>query len=577
MQLLELRANKPSFHTVRFKPSGISIIAAIKETNDQKKTYNSVGKSLTVTLIHFCLGSNQNKEFEEKLTDWTFTLDFKIGKKTFSASRSTGNQKEIILNGTVSTLDNFKKTLEKEIFLLPENSKFISFRGLISRFIRPSKHSYVSYDTYIKDEDKNPMVQLINTAFLLGLDIQLILKKGELKEKFDNIIKLKSQIANPEFKLLFEAENEKDVEIKIVDYETKIAKFKNNLSEFKVAEDYYNIKKEADEISFKLNSLKNKASNLRIAISNIDKSLEIQPDISKKKIIELFNEANFQLANSIIRRLGEVEAFNSKLLSNRTEKLLSEKRSFEQQLEELNLQINSNGVLLNDKLQYLNTHGALKEYTQLNKQLADIEKKLDKLLQYKKLVSEYKQKNEEIKQDFSMENIRTNKYLDSAETTIKNNIALFKSFSDEFYRDKASGISVENNDKVNTIRFDINAKIEDDTGDAVNEVKIFCFDWTILKGQHNHKVKFLFHDSRITDGIDTRQLKTMFEIASKECKKNNFQYIISLNQNIIDSLKDEMADEEHKSLVIDNIILTLNDKSPGDKLLGIQLDLDYEK
>jgi len=404
------------------------------------------------------------------------------------------------------------------------------------------------------------MVQLINTAFLLGLDIQLILKKGELKEKFDNIIKLKSQIANPEFKLLFEAENEKDVEIKIVDYETKIAKFKNNLSEFKVAEDYYNIKKEADEISFKLNSLKNKASNLRIAISNIDKSLEIQPDISKKKIIELFNEANFQLANSIIRRLGEVEAFNSKLLSNRTEKLLSEKRSFEQQLEELNLQINSNGVLLNDKLQYLNTHGALKEYTQLNKQLADIEKKLDKLLQYKKLVSEYKQKNEEIKQDFSMENIRTNKYLDSAETTIKNNIALFKSFSDEFYRDKASGISVENNDKVNTIRFDINAKIEDDTGDAVNEVKIFCFDWTILKGQHNHKVKFLFHDSRITDGIDTRQLKTMFEIASKECKKNNFQYIISLNQNIIDSLKDEMADEEHKSLVIDNIILTLNDK-----------------
>jgi len=71
MQLLELRANKPSFHTVRFKPSGISIIAAIKETNDQKKTYNSVGKSLTVTLIHFCLGSNQNKEFEEKLTDWT--------------------------------------------------------------------------------------------------------------------------------------------------------------------------------------------------------------------------------------------------------------------------------------------------------------------------------------------------------------------------------------------------------------------------------------------------------------------------------------------------------------------------
>lgn len=577
MQLLELRANKSSFHTVRFKPSGISIIAAIKETNDQKKTYNSVGKSLTISIIHFCLGSNQNKEFEEKLPDWIFTLDFKVGKKIFSASRSTGNQKEIILNDVVFTLDNFKKTLEKEVFLLPENSKFISFRGLISRFIRQSKHSYVSYDTYIKDEDKNPIVQLINTAFLLGLDIQLILKKGELKEKFDNIAKLKSQLANPEFKLLFEAENEKDVEIKIVDYETKITKLKNNLSEFKVAEDYYIIKKEADEISYRLSGIKNKASKLKIAISNIDKSLEIQPDISKEKIIELFNEANVQLANSIIKRLEEVEYFNSKLLNNRTEKLLSERRSFELQLDDLNVEINSNGRLLNDKLQYLNSHGALEEYTQLNRQLADIEKKLGKLLQYKKLVSEYKQKNEEIKQDFSTENIRTNKYLDTAEATIKSNIALFKSFSEEFYRDKASGISVENNDRVNTIRFDINAKIEDDTGDAVNEVKIFCFDWTILKGQHNHKVKFLFHDSRITDGIDTRQVKTMFEIASKECKKNNFQYIVSLNQNVIDSLKDEMTDEQHKSLVGDNVILTLSDKSPDDKLLGIQLDLDYEK
>ena len=27
----------------------------------------------------------------------------------------------------------------------------------------------------------------------------------------------------------------------------------------------------------------------------------------------------------------------------------------------------------------------------------------------------------------------------------------------------------------------ISAKIQDDAGDAVNEVKIFCFDWTILK------------------------------------------------------------------------------------------------
>lgn len=74
--------------------------------------------------------------------------------------------------------------------------------------------------------------------------------------------------------------------------------------------------------------------------------------------------------------------------------------------------------------------------------------------------------------------------------------------------------------------------------------------------------------------MDTRQIKTMFEIADEECRENNFQYIISLNQSTIDSLKSEMDESQHKKLVLDNIKLTLSDKSPEQKLLGIQIDLD---
>jgi len=577
MKLLELRANKPSFHTVTFKPEGISLIAAVKETLDQKKTYNSVGKSLTIALIHFCLGSNQNQEFEEKLMGWEFSLDFLIGAKKFTVTRATGKQKEIMFNNDVLSVDAFKKAIEKELFQIPKNSKYISFRGLISRFIRPSKSSYVHYDYYIKDEDKNPIVQLINTAFLLGLDIGLILRKGELKEKLDNINKLKAQLANPEFKSLFEAEGDSDIEIKIVEYETKINTLRVNVNAFRVAEDYDTIRKEADEITSRLRVFKNQASKLKIAINNIEKSLEIQPDISSEQIINLYQEANLQLGDLVKKRLEEVEQFNKKLLDNRSQKLLHEKKQFEKQLSEISNTIKTLGIIEDEKLQYLNTHGALEEFTQLNKQLSDIEKRLDKILQYRKLVSEYKLKNEEIKKEFSNENIATNKYLDEAENLIKKNIAVFKSFTEKFYSDKSSGISVENNDGKNTLRYNIKAKIEDDTGDAVNEVKIFCFDWTLLKTQHNHNIKYIFHDSRITDGIDTRQIKTMFEIVNTECVNNGFQYILSLNQNVIDSLKDEMNDELHKSLITDNIVLTLSDKSESQKLLGIQVDLDYEK
>ena len=55
MKLLKLRANKESFHTIPFNSKGISLIVAKKRTENERNTYNSVGKSLSIALIHFCL------------------------------------------------------------------------------------------------------------------------------------------------------------------------------------------------------------------------------------------------------------------------------------------------------------------------------------------------------------------------------------------------------------------------------------------------------------------------------------------------------------------------------------------
>jgi uncharacterized protein YydD (DUF2326 family) len=575
MQLIKLRANKASFNTVDFNPNGITIIAAIKLTTDQRKTYNSVGKSLTVALVHFCLGSNSNSEFETKLNDWIFFLDFKIGDKKYTVKRSTINQKEVDLNGTIYTITDYRKLLERELFRIKENSKYISFRGLISRFIRFGDFSYVKNDYYIKKE--NDITRLINNSFLLGLDTDLVIKKASLKEKEKNISELKKQLNNPEFKALFGTENKKDLEIKIVELETIIKRYRKNLDEFVIAEDYDSIRKEADKISYELKQVKNKATKLSIAISNIDKSLDIQPDISKEQILKLYQEAKVELGEMVVKKLDDLEKFNSQLLDNRTKKLIEEKRGFDKQLSEINKLISKLGKQEDEKLQYLKSTGALEDYTKLNKALSDNEKKLHDLNQYRKLTTDYKLAFEENKKDFTNENIITNKYLEDAEEVIKNNIVLFKSFVEKFYSEKNSGITIDNNEGKNSIRYDIKAKIQDDAGNAVNEVKIFCFDWTILKARHNHSVNFLFHDSKITGDMDPRQIKTMLEIANEECNTNNFQYIISLNQSVIDGLVTEMEQEQHKALVMDNIKVTLSDKSPEEKLLGIQVDLDYDK
>lgn len=575
MRLIQLRANKDSFNTISFNEEGISLIAAIQETEDQRNTYNSVGKSLSIILIHFCLGSDPIIGLE-KLKDWKFSLDFKIGDEIFTSKRSCNNQKNISLNSKELKLSEFRKVLEKKIFLIPENKKYLSFRGLISRFIRRDKGDYVYYDRFIKNE--NSITKLTNNSFLLGLDINRVIKKYDLKDGHDKIQLIRQRIEkDPVLQAIFKGEDKKDIDIRIVELEQKVERLSKNLNEFRIAEDYYQIKKEADELSANLKRQKNRASALRSVIRNIELSLDIQPDISKNEIERLYEEANIQLGNLVSRKLEEVENFHAKLLSNRVKRLAEEKRKFEVELEEVNKIIQRIGNQEDEKLQYLNSHGALEEYTQLNKQLADAEKKLDKLKQYKLIVNEYKNKFEEIKQTFSNENIATNKYLEDIEFLLRKNILLFKSFAERFYKDKSAGITIENNERINQKRFEIKAKIEDDAGDAVNEVKIFCFDWTLLKAGHNHNVKFLFHDSRITDGMDSRQVKTLFEVAYEESKIEGYQYIISLNQNVIDSLKKEFSDSDFKKIIRDNIVLQLSDKSDKDKLLGIQIDLNYSE
>jgi len=72
MQLIRLSANHNSFNTVNFNPSGLTLIVGAH--SKKGSTYNGVGKSLIVELLHFCLGSSKNEEFERKIPQWEFTL-----------------------------------------------------------------------------------------------------------------------------------------------------------------------------------------------------------------------------------------------------------------------------------------------------------------------------------------------------------------------------------------------------------------------------------------------------------------------------------------------------------------------
>ncbi len=543
---------------------------------DNKKTYNSVGKSLMIRLIHFCLGSSQIEEFKTKIPDWEFQLDFEIAENKYCAKRKTSNQNEIILNEESLSIREFNNKLSQEVFGISSSVKYLGFRPLISRFIRPKKNSYNTYDK-IYDEE-TPFARLLFNSYLLGLDKDLILEKNELKSRFDKIDVLKRNIENDEILKSFFI-GEQDVDIEIIELKTSIDELESKLKSFIIAEDYDKIKYEADEISAQRRSKKNQFTLLNNAIRNIDKSLEIEPDITTSKLKRLFEEASFDFGNQVVKKLNELNTFHKQLLKDRQKRLLEEKKRFEKDLIEVQKEITRLGKIEDLRLQYLNKHGALEEYTALNSKLINLKVRIDKLITYQSLLEEYKNEKERVKIEFSEQNIKTNDYLKKIKTLLENNILIFKEFAKRFYKDKTAGIIVANNDGINTLRYNLEVKIQDDAGDGVNEVKLFCYDWTILKSQHNHQIKFIVHDSRILSDIDPRQRATLFKLAHENSTVNNFQYIVTANQDLLDSIKPYFENEPYsfEDVITKQTVLELTDESAESKLLGIQVDMDYEK
>ena len=74
-------------------------------------------------------------------------------------------------------------------FDIPKDISYISFRSLISFFIRPSRESYVNFDE--AQSTPNSYQKMLYNSFLLGLNVMLAQEKYNLKFEQDRIKNLK--------------------------------------------------------------------------------------------------------------------------------------------------------------------------------------------------------------------------------------------------------------------------------------------------------------------------------------------------------------------------------------------------
>ncbi|MCU4164184.1 DUF2326 domain-containing protein [Carboxylicivirga caseinilyticus] len=578
MQLISLTANRDSFKPVVFNSAtGINIIVAKQknpEKSDKGDTTNGVGKSLLIAIIHFCLGSSSKKAFKDSLSGWEFTLKFRIKNLEYTSIRSTDKQSKIRLNGEEITTREFNGKLKKLVFEIPDDIGELSFRSLIPFFIRPTKASY--------NDERNPkavnkpfQVQMIN-AYLLGLDVLLAQEKYHLKLEKDRIKDLVKNLKNDNYLKDFFT-GKKDVSLSKQELSDKIDQLEYNLKNFNVAEDYYDIKQQADQLKQDIERLHQQLELIKIQISNIDESRKISPDIERNKIEQVYKEASVLLQDQAIKQLAELEKFYEHLSRNREKRLLDQKNELLRKAKLFEITKHSKSAELDGKLKYLDAHQALDMFTKLSNNLSDLKSKKENLEQYEELLESYSEESRKISKLQLDESEKTAIYLKDASEVIARTNDFFRTLVKRFYPKAAAGITIHNNEGENQIRFDIDAKIEFDKSDGISNVKTFCYDMTLLLKGYGHNVDFIFHDSRLLEGIDPRQKFDLITILKEYIEGSSKQYIITVNYNQLEEIKPLFqSEDDYYKFVKENTILELKDSSASDKLLGIQVDMDYE-
>ncbi len=529
-----------------------------------------MGKSLLVALIDFCLGASISnkvtKSLQQVLPNWSFTLLIEINDQLYKITRHANTPKHIYWNDEELSLQDFYTKIESLCFDIPNNIQFLSFRALLSFFLRPSKSSYINYDEPMKAG--SPYQKQLYNAFLLGLDVSLAQSKMQIKKDIDDTKKLHDNIKNdPILKQFFEGY--RDSSLALADLNDKINNLENDLKKFEVADDYYQIKQDADKTKNNIDTTQNQLTLKNINIANIDKSLLITPDVNRQDIQKIYDESKLIFRLNIDKQLTELEVFYHDLTINRTKRLQLQKQKIITEIQQLENQFTRLKTSLNKHLKFLDAHQALDVFTKTNSHLADLQQQREKLQGYEKLQQDYEHKKTSLRKDMLLQTEKTSDYLDQVKSNIDHIMEYFRLLVKQFYPDALAGITVRSNDGRNQLRYTIEAKIQSDTSDGINSVKLFCYDLTLLMQGAHHCINFIFHDSRLFSDIDEIHCDELFRIVKD--KFSDKQYKASINQNQLNALS-----PNSQEFVRNNIVQELTDDSDSGKLLGLTVELEYD-
>ena len=562
MKLLQLTSDNSKFKTLNFQ-STLNIVAGLQLSDEEKKTINSIGKSLTLTLVTLMFGGKLDTKNpkEKKLKDFlstygTFYLFFEHNHKNYEIKKDF-SKPAFYINDKKITQTDYTSELNK-IFI--DKDSDLSFRQVFNSFVRRFGGDY--YSSPIRQQGM-PLIdynQRLNNLKLLHIDTDLVKENFKIRDKISKLEKAEEFIK--EYANALDKVNLKDLKD---EYKTLLEDKKN----FIIAQNYDLIKQEADLLTVELDKLRNSVQKIKNLLQKKEVNLLASDsiDIDADEIENLYNEAKFFFDEKVIKRLEDAQAFHNKLIFNRKNRIELEIEELHIQKKELDNTLNILSEKRDKKLKLLDSSGALEEYHAIEEKIKDLYTEIEKLTKYEKLLSEFTIDKSELDVQSSVIKQKSILYLEKEKKYLEKLEDDFRVIVKKFYDNHGGTLKIKEAKKAKYL-YDIFIDIDGDGGQSVGNVGIFCYD--IFLYQKNKKIlNFMAHDGYIFSEMDGRQKAMIFKVIIELIKKNDLQYFINIGEGSLDTvLKQDILTADEKNYINEHIILELYDKEPEHRLFG---------
>ena len=543
-----IESSLPSFKTLSFNAGFNAIVAEKTDDATDKQTRNSSGKTSIVWIIHHLLGASCGKKSifkTDSLIDHHFEMAFDLDGQKVKAWRTGNAASKLFTDSNLpdwpmqpkldkTTGDTFFSTanwtacLGSSMFDIPEKEKFgPTFRACIPYFIRREWDG-----GFAKPENAykgmNAWGQQVNLSFLLGLDWKNPQKLQTIRDNEGTIKALKKGRKNGVLPQFIGRTGELKTRLAVA--EKQYRDLQDQLAAFEVLPEYRELEEEASELAIKVSGAANQIAVNRQRVQQLESQLKEEIPIDKDGLEKLYEEANVILPELVKQRLEAVEQFHQRILKNRISHLSSTLQQIESEIGELESSRVDWDKRRVEILNILDSRGAIDQLQKLEAERIRLGGDVEELR--RRLDTAVEIDESKAKMTIERGQVQQATFADHREheSLTREAILIFEEFS-KTISDHEGSFTVDVTD--NGPQFSV--EVEGGRSVGIRNMQVFCFDLmlSVLWARQGKGPGFLFHDSHLFDGVDSRQVASAIQLGQRIASENGFQYIITMNSDAI--------------------------------------------